>query len=183
MADFAARLARWRVTLGFVTAAAVLVFARPTPSSLAWGFATAAIGECLRIWAAGHLEKSREVTDSGPYRWTRHPLYVGSTIIAVGVVVASRSLLVAALAALYMGATIPAAIRTEEAFLRRTFGETYDRYARTPRNAAEAFRQTAAESSPRRFSLYRARRNREYRAVLGLIAGFGLLALKLLRPI
>ena len=183
MADVAARLARSRarlaealarrrVTLGFVTAAAVLVFASPTPSSLAWGFAVAAAGECVRIWAAGHLEKSREVTQTGPYRGSRHPLYVGSAIIAVGVVVASRSLLVAALATLYIGATIPAAIRTEEAFLRRSFGETYDRYARAQ-----------SEYVQRRFSFDRARRNREYRAVLGLIAGFGLLALKLLRPI
>lgn len=183
MAEVGARLARWRdrlaealarrrVTLGFVTAAAVLVFAGPTPSSLAWGFTIAVAGECVRFWAAGHLEKSREVTQSGPYRWMRHPLYAGSVIVAVGVVVASRSLLAAALAALYVGATIPAAIRTEEAFLRLTFGDAYDRYSRAD-----------SEPVPRRFSLDRVRRNREYRAVLGLVAGFGLLALKLLRPI
>lgn len=172
MADIAARLARGRVPLGFVTAAAVLLLAQPTSSSLTWGLTIAALGECLRIWAAGHLEKSREVTQSGPYRWTRHPLYVGSAIMAVGVVVAARSVPVAALTALYIGATIPAAIRTEEAFLRRTFGDAYDRYAR-------------AQAAPiaRRFSFERARRNREYRAVMGLIGGFGLLALKLLRPI
>ena len=172
LGDVARGLARWRVSLGFVAAVAVLVAARPTWQSLGLGFAVAIVGECVRIWAAGHLEKSREVTRSGPYRWSRHPLYVGSAIIGLGVVVASRSVLVAALVALYVGTTIPAAIRTEEAFLRRTFGDTYDRYVRSE-----------GQPLPRRFSFGRARRNREYRAVLGLIAGFGLLALKLLRPI
>ena len=171
-ARLAAALARWRVTLGFVSAAAVLLLARPTWTSLAIGFALAAAGEGIRVWAAGHLEKSREVTRSGPYRWMRHPLYVGSAILAIGVVIASRHLAVALLAAVYVGSTIPAAIHTEEQFLRRTFGETYDRYARSE-----------SEPMPRRFSLDRARRNREYRAVLGLLGGFALLALKLLRPI
>jgi hypothetical protein len=71
-----------------------------------------------------------------------------------------------------MATTITSAIKTEEAFLRRTFGDTYDRY-----------RASQAEPMPRPFSLERALRNREYRAVLGMLIGFGLLALKLLRPI
>ena len=65
---------------------------------------------------------------SGPYRWTRHPLYAGSTIMAAGIVLASRSWVLAVCATVYMGATLTAAILTEEAFLRRTFGDTYDRY-------------------------------------------------------
>ena len=129
----------------------------------------AALGEAVRVWAAGHLEKSREVTRSGPYRWTRHPLYVGSTIMALGIVIASRSAVVAILAAIYMTSTLTAAIRTEEAFLRRAFGDTYDRY-----------RDSRAEPMRRRFSLARAMRNREYRAAAGLAAGFALLALKVI---
>jgi hypothetical protein len=129
----------------------------------------AALGEAVRVWAAGHLEKSREVTRSGPYRWTRHPLYVGSTIMAIGIVIASRSIGVAILAAIYMTSTLTAAIRTEEAFLSRAFGDTYDRY-----------RDSRAEPMRRHFSLARAMRNREYRAVAGLAAGFALLALKVI---
>ncbi len=165
-------LARRRVALGFVTAVVTLILARPSATSLQVGFAVAAAGEALRIWAAGHLEKSREVTRSGPYRWTRHPLYAGSAILALGVVVAARSIPVALLTAIYMTATIGAAIRTEEAFLRRTFGDTYDRY-----------RASRAEPMPRRFSLERALKNREYRAACGVLVGFALLALKLLVPI
>src|SRR5204862_1711523 len=99
-----------------------LVLARPTWTSWRAGLAVAALGEIVRVWAAGHLEKSREVTRSGPYRWTRHPLYVGSTIMAIGIVIASRSAIVAVLATVYMASTLTAAIRTEEAFLTRAFG-------------------------------------------------------------
>ena len=66
-----------------------LWLARPTSRSLAIGGAMALVGEALRIWAAGHLEKGREVTRSGPYRLTRHPLYLGSAIIGVGVAIAA----------------------------------------------------------------------------------------------
>ena len=169
---FAAFLVRRRVTLGFVVAAAALLLARPSWETWIAGLAIALAGEALRVWAAGHLDKGREVTRSGPYRWTRHPLYVGSSIIALGVVIASRSALVAVIGIAYVGITIPMAIRAEEAFLRRTFGATYDLYQRD-------------EAPPmlRRFSLAHARRNREYRAALGLIGGFAILAAKLLLSI
>jgi protein-S-isoprenylcysteine O-methyltransferase Ste14 len=160
-------LARRRVALGFVTALATLILAHPSWATWRAGLIVALAGESLRFWAAGHLEKSREVTRSGPYQWTRHPLYAGSTIMAIGVVVASRSAIVGVLALVYMTATVTAAIRTEEAFLRAAFGDAYDRY-----------RDASAEPMQRRFSLARAARNREYRAAAGLLAGFALLALK-----
>lgn len=165
-------LARNRVPLGFVTTLITLILARPTWTSWRYGLFVALIGQAIRIWAAGHLEKGREVTSSGPYRWTGHPLYVGSSILALGVVIAARSVPLAIAAAIYMGATITAAIRTEEAFLRRTFGDTYDRY-----------QQSRDVPSSRRFSVERVMRNREYRALVGLAVGFALLALKVLVPI
>lgn len=172
MSRVAATLARRRVPLGFATAAAAVLLARPSLFSWTLGLAVALAGEAFRIWAAGHLEKGREVTRSGPYRFTRHPLYVGSSLIALGVVVASRSLAVAVLAALYMVSTIAAAIRVEESYLRGAFGPTYD-----------AYRDDRAEPMDRRFSFARAMRNREYRALAGLAAGFALLALKIALPI
>lgn len=151
-------LARRRVALGFVTAVVVILAAQPTWSSLAWGAAVGAIGEAIRVWAAGHLEKNREVTSSGPYRFTRHPLYLGSSLMALGVVVATRSLIAAAAVILYMVVTIGAAIRTEEADLRARFGDAYDAYA-----------QSRAPRASRRFSVERVLRNREYRAVGGFL--------------
>lgn len=167
MTDRRPLLARWRVPLGFVTAIAVIIFSSPTWQSVWIGFAVAVVGEVIRMWAAGHLEKSREVTRSGPYRLTRHPLYLGSSIIAVGVMLAAHSLVVAVVGTVYMVATIGTAIRTEEAFLRQAFGDTYGRYERSE-----------AEPMHRRFSLERVMRNREYRAAVGLVGGFALLALK-----
>ena len=86
-----ARLARRRVALGFVVGALVLWLARADARrSLASARRSPALGEALRIWAAGHLDKAREVTASGPYRWFAHPLYVGSSVMGVGLAVASR---------------------------------------------------------------------------------------------
>ena len=165
-------LARRRVPLGFITALATAILARPTWRYWAIGLLVAGVGEIVRVWAAGHLEKGREVTRSGPYRWTAHPLYVGSSIIAVGVVVAANSVWAALLAALYMTATLAAAVRTEEAFLRGRFGGAYD-----------AYRRSEGADVHRRFSFARAVRNKEYRAVVGLLIGFGFLALRVVGPI
>jgi protein-S-isoprenylcysteine O-methyltransferase Ste14 len=162
------RLARLRVPLGFVFAIIVMWLATPTWRTLAWGLPIAALGEALRIWAAGHLEKSREVTRSGPYRWLRHPLYVGSSLMAAGLAVAAGSLAVAAIVTIYMTATITAAILTENAFLRQAFGADY-----------AAWQSGAMPAVVRRFSLERAVRNREYRALTGLLLIAALLACKI----
>ena len=160
-------LARLRVPLGFVAGILVLWLAKPTWPLLAAGSVVSALGECIRVWAAGHLEKSREVTRSGPYRWTRHPLYVGSALMGLGVAIAGNSLIAAAATGLYIALTFTAAIRTEEAFLRQKFGAEYDDYCRG-----------AGQAVDRPFSIARAWRNREYRAVLGMAAVFAILALK-----
>lgn len=162
-----ATLARWRVAIGFVLAALVLWLARPSPRTLVIGAGVALIGECLRIWAAGHVEKSREVTRSGPYRFTRHPLYLGSTLIAAGIAIVAARWAVAALVAAYVASTLTAAIRSEEAHLRDKFGAEYDAYA-------------ASQAPPmhRSFSLKRALANREHHTVAGLLAALALLALK-----
>jgi hypothetical protein len=157
-------LARLRVALGFVFGVLVLALAQPTGRSLAIGMSIAACGEAIRIWAAGHLRKSREVTVSGPYRWMPHPLYVGSSVMGVGLAVTAASIPVAVLIAIYLAATLTAAIRSEEAFLRRTFGDQYDAY----RSGAAASRRERSAASRRSFSLDQAMANREYRAVAGL---------------
>jgi protein-S-isoprenylcysteine O-methyltransferase Ste14 len=167
-------LARFRVALGWVVAPLVLIVALPTATSLVVGGLIAAAGEAIRVWAAGHLSKAREVTASGPYRWSAHPLYVGSSVMGAGLAVASASPIAAALIVLYLAVTLKAAVRSEEAFLRRRFGEQYDLYRQ---NRAAA--RTHALAHARRFSLAQAMRvNREYRAVVGLVAALLLLALK-----
>ena len=153
-------LARRRVTLGFVCGALVLWLAQPTWRALVIGACVAACGEATRLWAAGHLEKSREVTRSGPYRWTRHPLYLGSSVLALGVAIASASLVVAVIIAIYVGATIPAAMVAEERHLREKFGGEYDAYADRRAYAHGAGLQPDPRASEPRTSHRRRRRHR-----------------------
>ena len=161
-------LARWRVSLGFLLALAAIWLATPTAASLALGAAIASLGEALRVWAAGHLEKSTEVTRSGPYRWTRHPLYLGSSLIGIGLAVAAHHFLLGLAIVVYLGSTLSAAMRSEEAHLREKFGDAYDAYA-----------EQRAEPMTRPFSWARALRNREHHAMMGLLAGLVVLAAKI----
>jgi protein-S-isoprenylcysteine O-methyltransferase Ste14 len=159
--------ARFRVALGFVCGVAVFWLAAPTRASIAAGLPVAVAGEGIRIWAAGHLNKSREVTRSGPYRFVAHPLYLGSSILGVGLAVASNSVAVAAIITAYLAITLTAAIQSEEAFLRRVFSDAYEEY-----------RHTGIVDRERRFSVSRAMANREYRAVVGAAIALLLLVWK-----
>jgi protein-S-isoprenylcysteine O-methyltransferase Ste14 len=162
-------VARARVPLGFLAAAAGLILAAPSWRSWIAGGAIAAAGEVIRLWAAGHIEKGREITRSGPYRYVRHPLYLGSTLIGLGFAIAARSPVVAVLAATYLAVTLLAAIRTEEAVLDAKFGGAYSQY-----------RAGHAAPVERPFSWARAWRNREHRAMIGLLLAFAYLAGRLL---
>jgi hypothetical protein len=162
-------LARWRVPLGYGLGLLAFWLADPTSPSLALGAIVGAAGEAVRIWAAGHLEKGREVTTSGPYALTRHPLYLGSSLMGAGFAIAARSLVVAAIVFAYLAVTIYAAVRSEEAHLTEKFGGAYP-----------AYREGRVETAPRQFSFARAWRNREYRALAGFAAVLALLAVRLL---
>jgi protein-S-isoprenylcysteine O-methyltransferase Ste14 len=161
-------LARFRVFLGFVFAAIVLWLATPSPQSLLIGAVIAIAGELIRLWAAGHLEKSKEVTQSGPYRYTRHPLYLGSSLIGIGIAVIANNAIVAAIVIGYLVLTLTAAMRSEEAHLREKFGDAYDAYA-----------EKRAPMVERAFSWQRAIYNREHHTIAGLVAGIGILAGKM----
>src|SRR5215207_3571431 len=128
MRQLLTRIARLRVPLGFAFGVVVLWLADPTRDALLIGGVIAGAGEAFRIWAAGHLEKGREVTISGPYRVTRHPLYAGSTLIGVGLAVAAANFTLAAIVVGYLLITLTAAIRTEEAHMTEKFGSAYPEY-------------------------------------------------------
>ena len=162
------KIARLRVPLGFAFGLLALWLADPTPQSLLYGAIIAVAGQLFRIWAAGHLEKGREVTMSGPYRLTRHPLYLGSSLIGVGLVVAAANVWVTVLVLGYLVVTLTAAIRTEEAHLTEKFGAAYPEY-----------RAGRGPGVQRAFSLTRAlRTNREYRSAIGVLVVLSVLSLK-----
>ena len=167
ISDSMKQLARLRVPLGFACAIFAFWLARPTATSLATGALIATAGELLRIWAAGHIEKGREITRSGPYRFVRHPLYFGSSLMAIGFIIAARSVAVGVLVGAYMLITLLAAIRTEEASLEEKFGGEYS-----------AYRSGTAAPVKRHFSLSRAVANREYRSMTGLAVGMIFLYLR-----
>jgi protein-S-isoprenylcysteine O-methyltransferase Ste14 len=162
------KLARLRVPLGFAFFAVAFWLASPTSTTLVAGAAIALVGQALRVWAAGHIEKGREVTRSGPYRLMRHPLYVGSAILGLGFSVAAWSFGTVMLVMTYFLVTYMAAVRTEEATLDARFAGEYS-----------AYREGRAEETARRFSAQRAfGSNREYRSVAGLVGVFALLWLR-----
>jgi len=160
-------LARLRVPLGFLCAIVAYWFAQPTSRSVLVGMSIAAAGELLRIWASGHIDKGREVTRSGPYRFTRHPLYLGSAIMGAGFIVAARSWPAGLIVGCYLGLTLTAAIRMEEDLLDARFQGEYAAYREG---------RTAPETRP--FSLARVGTNREYRAIAGFLLAIGLLVLR-----
>ena len=105
--------------------AIVIALARPRPWSLLGGLALGLLGEALRIWASGHIEKTRVLATGGPYAHTRNPLYLGSTLMAAGIALAAASPWAALAGAVYFFAFYPSAIRGEAAFLATRFPDTF----------------------------------------------------------
>jgi protein-S-isoprenylcysteine O-methyltransferase Ste14 len=167
------------VPLGFLCAALFIVFARPRPATLAAGTAVSFFGILLRAWASGHIRKNDALAVSGPYAYTRNPLYLGSFILGLGFTIGSgRWWLGIAFAALFLGIYLPV-MRVESATLVKLFGASFQAYAA----AVPLFlpRLTPYRSGTRKIGFDRKlyMRYREYRAALGLLIAWGLLVLKL----
>lgn len=188
---------RIRVPLGFL-AAALYVFElwrrAPDPKVIAWSLALVIPGLWLRGYASGYVKKNQELTTTGPYAYTRNPLYLGSILIAAGFAAALLSWVVAAVLAIGFALIYIPVIASEERFLRATF-PGFDEYRRrVPRliprltparqpvqqgTGGSADEGTKAASGEFSFDLYR--RHREYNALLG--AALLYLCLLYLRPI
>ena len=172
---------RIRVPLSFLFAVAYVWLAAPTALSLAVGIPIAAVGLALRASAAGHVRKDRELTTSGPYAYTRNPLYLGSLIIGIGFAIVARSVwIIIALLALLIAIYWPL-ILAEERYLRTTF-PGYDEYAmQTPRLIPRLGVSRNLKLETRNaFSRDLYRRHREYRALLGAIIVCAILIAKML---
>ena len=170
---------RWRVPLGFLCGAIFLLAARPTPAMLAVGGALAIIGLLNRAWASGHIRKNDALAVSGPYAYTRNPLYLGSFLLGIGFTVAANNLwLIAVFAALFLGIYLPV-MRVEARTLRQLFGTEYEKYSESvPLLLPRLTPYKAKNKSDAKFNLDLYLRYREYRAALGLIAAWSLLFLK-----
>ena len=173
-ADIARRI---RVPLSFVFAMVYIWLARPSRESLLLGAAICVPGLALRALASGHVQKNTCLTITGPYAFTRNPLYLGSLVLAAGFAVAARSWWVAvAIVALFTAVYLPVVLAAER-FLRERFPEFAEYERRVPRFVP---RWTPAEGRHGRFSRQLYWKHREYNAVLGAVAMMGALALKMM---
>lgn len=169
-------LQRIRVPLGFAFAIFFTVFARPTLLTMLVGVAVAAIGLLTRGWASGHIRKVEKLAISGPYAYTRNPLYLGSLLLGAGFTIAGGVWwLPLVFAILYLGIYLPV-MRVEEEDLTRIFGTDFEAY----KFAVPLFlpKLTAWKKSDVKFDFQLYLRYREYRAAIGMAVAMGLLVVK-----
>ncbi|MHB1022296.1 MAG: methyltransferase family protein [Acidobacteriaceae bacterium] len=170
---------RIRVPLGFAFAVLYLWLARPTLISLAWSLLLVLPGLLLRAYASGYVKKNAELTVTGPYAYTRNPLYLGSMMMAFGFAAASKSIVIlVVLTVLFLLIYLPV-IRSEEEYLRAHFAG-FDAYARhVPRllpRLTPAHSGTATSGS---FSSGLYLRHREYNAGMGALGIYAALVIRL----
>jgi protein-S-isoprenylcysteine O-methyltransferase Ste14 len=169
---------RWRVPLGFACAALFLIFAQPSTATLIVGGIIALPGLALRAWATGHLRKNSALATTGPYAYTRNPLYLGSFLMGLGFTIASgRWFLGFVFAALFLGIYVPV-MRVESATLAGLFGDSYQKYAQAVPLFLPRLRGYEQASRVATFDPVLYRRYREHRAAIGLVFAWILLALR-----
>lgn len=177
---------RLLATYAFV--ALLLAFAKPNPLGVTIGFVLAALGEAVRFWAAGHLLKTKELITSGPYRYTRNPLYLGRFLILTGICVMAEMPYHLNWAALVLGYLVffgyymPRKERVEPARLYEVHGEPYARYRDAVPALFPTWRPYTAGASTG-WSSDRMLRNREHWMVVGILAISGFLLWKAYRPV
>ena len=169
---------RWRVRLGYPLAAAVLWFARPLPRSILFGAFVGALGLLIRAYAAGYLQKQEVLTVTGPYAYTRNPLYLGSAVLAIGAAIAMRSWTSASLLLLYFAIFYSMVMRREEKELRLKHGAAFEEYAReVPLFLPRLWPAKVAGATAGSFSLPQYKKNHEWQAPLGFLLLLGALVL------
>jgi protein-S-isoprenylcysteine O-methyltransferase Ste14 len=164
---YADAVARLRVPSGFLLLIAFAWLSRPTEASLVRGIPLSLVGLALRAWAAGHLAKNQRLVDSGPYRHTRNPLYLGTLITAMGLAVAAQSWWVGGIfAGVFVLVYLPV-MELEEQHLRKLF-PAYNAYADAVPLLIPRVPGIPAET---RFSRALYLKNEEYQALIGFLLG------------
>lgn len=170
-------LYRWRVRAGFIGLIAAILLAKPNLFSLLLGAGICLIGLLLRAWASGHLKKEKELIMSGPYRYTRNPLYLANGIIGISVVIASRSWWLLGIFAAYFILFYPLVMKIEEEKLNAFFPEDFADYRKKVPLFFPSLKKPPIPYK-NRFSIKLYRKNREWRALIGGIIFWLILALK-----
>jgi len=161
---------RWRVRLGYPLAIVVLWFARPSPRSVLIGALVGLLGLWIRAYAAGYLHKQEVLTVTGPYAYTRNPLYLGSAILALGVGIATRSWISFAILCAYFALFYSIVMRREENELRLRHGASFEEYVRAvPLFLPRLTPVKSAGDSAGAFSVAQYKKNHEWQAAVGFL--------------
>jgi protein-S-isoprenylcysteine O-methyltransferase Ste14 len=181
MAEWSHIARRIRVPLGFVFALLYFWLARPTWSFIVLGLMLIVPGLLIRSLASGHVRKNEALATSGPYAYTRNPLYLGSLLIGVGFTVAAGSWWIGILLIVMFFAIYRPVIHSEEQFLRAKFPE-FEEYAKRVPRMFPRFTSpgSSADAEATGFSLELYRKHREYNALLGALAVLAALIAKIL---
>ena len=160
------KIYRWRIKSAPLAIIPCLILARPNPVSLAAGVGISLLGLLFRAWASMHIRKDEELAVSGPYRYTRNPLYFGNFILGVSLVVGSRSWWVAAIFGVYFAIFYPVALLVEKSRMEKAFPGQYGEYQKRVPLFIPSLRSSSGPQS-RGFCWKLYGRNREYRALIG----------------
>jgi len=180
VAEYSRIARRIRVPLGFVFAVLYFWLAHPTWRFIAFGAILIVPGLLIRAMASGHVRKNEALATSGPYAYTRNPLYLGSLLMGVGFAVAARSWWVGvALVVMFFAIYLPV-IRDEEAFLREKFPEFEEYARRVPRMFPRTISQADANETAGGFSFDLYLKHREYNALIGVLAMVAALVAKII---
>lgn len=113
----------------FIAALLLVIFAKPNLSGMIVGIILILLGEGVRIWAAGHLQKNETLTVTGPYAYVKNPLYIGSIFITTGFcILADNIYLLAGAVFMFCFHYIPYKKKVEGDRLRKIFGSRFDDY-------------------------------------------------------
>ena len=165
-----------RVPAGTILGVIFLLLMHPSARSLWIGGAIALPGSLLRIWAAGHIEKGRVLTQGGPYAFTRNPLYLGSFFMALGIIVGGQGYWLLPAFGIFFALFYFPVMKAEEQELRAGYGDRFIEYSRSVPLFIPSFRKAGDASST--FLWSRAIRNREHRTIAGLIIAEAVLILQ-----
>ena len=158
----------WRALPAIAAGVLVLRVAKPSGHGIALGLPLVGAGEALRIWAAGHLHKTRELTISGPYARLRHPMYAGTLLIATALCLMADGLVAAVaiplLFVFFFAYYFPYKEAPRGRRLGRRHGEAFSAYragvrALIPR--ATPWRPSVGHGKPTHWSARRVRDNDE----------------------
>jgi protein-S-isoprenylcysteine O-methyltransferase Ste14 len=177
LAKWPAIARRIRVPVGFAVAALYLGLANPSAETLGFGSVLVVAGLVLRGWASGHLEKNERLATTGPYAYTRNPLYGGSLILTAGFAIAARSWWIALILFVMFAVIYLPVIKDEEKFLAQRFPE-FSAYTREVPRLIPDITPTSRTSAAFSWNLYN--KHREYHATLGSVAILAVLIGKLL---